>query len=84
MYDRHFIGEMIYPEIYKRKGHLNQRKFEKLLRQAAFNDTIIFILYCDKKTLMKRYKIRGRKKNKNIVNNMNIINNKFIEIGKKY
>ena len=57
--DRDFIGEMIWPEIFNRKGNLNLRKFEKLVSLSNEVGAKIIVLTAPIETLISRIEERG-------------------------
>lgn len=57
--DRDFMGEMIWPVIFNRKGNLNLKKFESLVELAKEYDARIIVLSAPISTLEKRLKARG-------------------------
>lgn len=81
VFDRHFIGEMIYPQIYNRKGNLNKRKFNKLLKFAKKEKVHIIILTADVNVIEKRIKERNKYKPEFITTKLKQIHNKFFSIG---
>ena len=81
IFDRHFIGEMIYPFIFNRKKQLNKEQFEKLLKQANDENVKIIVLYETDEVLLKRIK---KENYKEVKDNFLKINNMFIDIAKKY
>jgi thymidylate kinase len=81
IFDRHFIGEMIYPSIFNRKGNLKRKDFEWLLDYCKENDIKIIILYKEKNVLKKRQKLNEYPE---VLNNILKINEKFIEIAHNY
>lgn len=81
VYDRHFIGEMIYPKFFQRQSKLNTRQFKKLLKKSKDLNYKIFVLY------LPEDKIETNQKDDEfdfIKRNVKTINKKFIKIAKKY
>lgn len=81
IFDRHFVGEMIYPKVFDRKGNLNKEDFEWLVNYSKENGIAIIILYTDESILLERQK---RNEYPEVLNNIIEINRQFIEIAKKY
>jgi thymidylate kinase len=86
LFDRHFIGEMIYPKIFKRKQNLNSQTFEMLLQQSKEQKVVILILYTDNTTLSNRMIERAKSMSEFefIIEQSLEINRSFIEIAAKY
>lgn len=81
IFDRHFVGEMIYPKVFDRKGNINEEDFEWLVNYSKENGIAIIILYTDESILLERQK---RNEYPEVLNNIIEINRQFIEIAKKY
>lgn len=76
--DRHFIDEMIYPEIFNREGQLSELDFLKLLDKCNKEDIKIIILTISQDELLRRS--REREEEKEIQENLLKINRKFVEL----
>lgn len=75
VYDRHLVGEMVYPKVFKRKAMLDGEKFQKLLNQAKQDNVKIIVLTTeDSKLLEKRMKLE---KHEQVKENFVKINNAF-------
>lgn len=83
VYDRHFIGEMIYPSIFDRKQKLNNKQFKKLLACCNKNKVKILILTTDVDTILERLNERGNEHEK-IIDNIEIINSLFLRYSQMY
>lgn len=83
IYDRHFIGEMIYPKIFNRKQKLSNRKFEKLLKYCRKHNIKIIILTTGDSIISQRLYERGNEHTK-ILENIHDINLQFRDIANKY
>lgn len=83
IYDRHFIGEIIYSKIFNRKCCLSNCQFEKLLKYCKKNNIKIIILTTSDTTIYERLYERGSEHPK-ILQNINNINKQFKDIAKKY
>lgn len=84
IYDRHFLGEMIYPKIYNRKGNLDARQFRKLLKFARKECVHILILTTDLDIVQKRVAERNKYKPDFILNSLSKIHKKFFDLGVHY
>lgn len=84
VYDRHFLGEMIYPKIYNRKGNLNTRQLKKLLKFARKNKVHILILTTDIEIVQQRVKERNKYKPEFITTKLTEIHHEFFNLGVKY
>jgi thymidylate kinase len=86
LFDRHFIGEMIYPKIFNRKQNLNTLTFEMLLEQSKKEQVKIIILYTDNFTLEERIiqKSESHEEFEEVIQNILEINRQFLEIAAKY
>ena len=83
IYDRHFIGEMIYPSIFNRKQKLSNHKFKKLLKYCRKHNIKIIILTTSDSIISQRLYERGNEHIK-ILQNIHDINLQFKNIAKKY
>jgi len=59
IFDRHFIGEMIYPYLFNRKPNLTNEQFNVLLNKAFNENYYIFIITADHDVIKKRLLQRG-------------------------
>lgn len=76
--DRHFIDEMIYPEVFNREGQLTDIEFLELLDKCKKDDVKIIILTISQDELLKRSK--EREEEKEVQENLLKINRKFVEL----
>lgn len=83
VFDRHFIGEMIYPKIFKREGNLDKESFEILLNKARELNYKICVVTASDEELLKRLNLRGEK-HKEVEDNLLSINKQFLKIAKEY
>jgi thymidylate kinase len=81
IWDRHFIGEMVYPTVFFRKGNLNMVKFEELLNQAKKENVVILVLTVDKETLIKN---NDRPEYPEVIKNLMLIDSQFVAIADIY
>ena len=62
VYDRFFMGELVYPKLYNRKPKLTFNETLKLMNKIVENNDIFIVFYAsDIKTLKNRIKERGGK-----------------------
>ena len=83
IYDRHLVGEMIYPEVFQRKANFRKKEFGKLLDIAKDEKVVIIVLYSSYITLYKRLKEKGGEY-KEVMDKLSFINQEFITIAVKY
>jgi thymidylate kinase len=83
IYDRHLVGEMIYPNVFKRKANFKQKEFSKLLKIAKKEKVVIIILYASFHTIYKRLTERGNELSL-IIDQINHINNEFVRLAHTY
>ena len=76
VWDRHTIGELIYPEIFSRKQKISIEDARLVQASARAEGAKILILTCDHDILKKRLLDRGTEDNR-IVQNCEYIDNKF-------
>ena len=84
IYDRHLIGEMIYPKIFNRKGNLNHRQLKKLIEFAHKEKVHILILTADLDVVQKRIKERNKYKPDFILEKIPEIHKQFFDLAVKY
>jgi thymidylate kinase len=82
IWDRHFIGEMVYPAVFNRLPSLRMQQFESLLKQARDLKVVILILTADENQLIKSSKERFEYKE--VVKNLLMIDNQFTAIAEIY
>lgn len=76
VWDRHTIGELIYPNIFGRKQSITGEDARLVLHYAREAGTKIFVLTADKETILKRLNERGNEHPK-IVENIEKIDSAF-------
>jgi thymidylate kinase len=81
IWDRHFIGEMIYPTVFKRQGNLRMAQFETLLEKARNQNVVILVLTTHKETLKKN---NDRPEYPEVIKNLLLINDQFLAIADIY
>jgi thymidylate kinase len=82
IWDRHFIGEMIYPTVFKRKPNLRMADFESLLTKARQEKVVILILTAGEEQLIASSK--KRPEYEEVVKNLITINGQFVAIADVY
>ena len=81
VYDRHFLGELIYPKIYNRQGNLD-RDDAKWFRMLCFKQNVcIIVLTTDIDEIRRRLTERGELKF--VFDKVDSINRQFLELAKK-
>lgn len=83
VYSRHWVGELIYPEIYVREPKIDTFIGEKLYKFGLTQNVKTLILTCDEEELYRRLAIRGEEV-ENVRNNLSKINEKFLMYSIKY
>lgn len=81
IYDRHFLGELIYPRIYNRKGNLNMHDAEWLRYYAFETRTCIILLTTDINEIKRRLTERGELPF--VYEKVESINNQFINLANR-
>ena len=82
IWDRHFIGEMIYPTVFKRKPNLRMADFESLLAKAREQNVVILVLNANEEQLIASSK--NRPEYEEVVKNLITINSQFVAIADIY
>ena len=83
VWDRHTIGELIYPKIFDRKQNIATEDARIVLWNAKQLGAKIFVLTEDSLLLQKRLLIRGGE-DPRIFDNIDYINQQFIFYAKQY
>lgn len=83
VWDRHTIGELIYPEIFDRKPQLGTEDVRIILHYAKKENVKVFVLTCDMTALYERLNERGNE-DKRIYENLNHINERFKFYAKQF
>lgn len=79
IWDRHTLGELIYPEIFNRPSEINLEEVWSLVRYAKENDIKFFVLTTDQETLRKRLLSRGTEDYR-IIKNCKEIDKRFKDL----
>lgn len=80
--DRHFLDEMIYPEIFNRKQQLKRIDFEMLLEYCKRNNIKIIILTLSQDELLERSRLRNEEPE--IQANLLKINRAYVDMATTY
>ena len=80
IFDRHFIGEMIYPSVFNRKKQLTIEEFKKLMQFSFEEEIKVIILYSDDHELLN--KRMRRERYKQVRMQYQLINKAFHTIGR--
>lgn len=83
IWDRHTIGELIYPKIFFRKNKIGTEDTRLVIHYARKEGTKIFILTEDKDIIKKRLLERGGE-DVRILNNIEWINDQFLFYAEQY
>ena len=81
IWDRHTIGELIYPIVFDRVAKVTPQEAKAIISMAIAEDVKIFVLTCDQEILEKRVAERGIEHEK-ITENLAWIDQKFKECAK--
>ena len=76
IWDRHTIGELIYPHIFDRKPQIGVEDARLVLHYAKEQGVKVFVLTCDNETIRQRLLKRGNE-HPNIMKNIENINRLF-------
>lgn len=82
IFDRHFIGEMIYPNVFNRIGELRLSGFKYLCNIATELKCPIIIVTPPNEVLLTRLKNERPNEEKEVKDKILLINNEFIKISK--
>lgn len=83
VYSRHWVGELIYPEIYNRKQNINYVQGAFLADFGWRTEVRTLILTCSDEEIFRRLAIRGEEV-ENVRNNLSRINREFLENAERY
>ena len=81
IWDRHTIGELIYPIVFDRVAKVTPQEAKAIISMAIAENVKIFVLTCDQEILEKRVAERGIEHEK-ITENLAWIDQKFKECAK--
>lgn len=83
IWDRHTIGELIYPAIFNRKQNISYEDAKLIIYRAKSNGVKIFVLSTSHKTIEKRLKARKTEHEK-IMNAFKWIDDQFTYYAKEF
>lgn len=78
IWDRHTIGELIYPRVFDRKQQISPEDARIILSYAKENGGKIFILTAPLQEIKKRLLARNVPEDSRIIENLGIINDQFL------
>ena len=81
VYDRTFLSEVVYPEIFNRKPWMSESDIKMLL--DIYKKDIFIILTADIEDIRQRIFKRGDEFEE-VIRQLELINNSYLEIAKKY
>lgn len=77
IWDRHTIGELIYPDIFDREGQMSPEDVRIVLGYFRESGGKIFVLTADNDIIVKRLYDRHKPEDPSILNKIKTINDKF-------
>jgi len=83
VYDREWIGELIYPEIYMRISQLSIPEANNLMKFSNENNVKTLVLTCENEELQKRLSIRGEEV-ESVKENLSKINDSFVKYANQF
>ena len=78
IWDRHTIGELIYPEVFHRKPQIGPEDARLALAYGRKNGTKVIVLNADTHVIRNRLRARGNECEE-VMNHLDYIHDKFIE-----
>ena len=83
IWDRHTIGELIYPLIFDRKAKITDVEAKAVIDIAKSEDVKIFVLTAPIETIYKRLRAREKDEHPKILANVSLIDGAFKECAKR-
>jgi len=83
VFDRHFIGEQIYPNIYKRISEMSLSEAVDLNKWLKDHDVKTLVLTADNDELLRRLSIRGEEV-QSVRDNLSKINASFVKYANQF
>lgn len=77
VWDRHTLGELIYPKVFDREPCIGVEDARLILHYAKQEGVVILVLTADMPTLLERLNKRTPKEHWRIMDNLGCIDNKF-------
>lgn len=84
VWDRHTIGELIYPTVFGRKRQVSVEDVRLILHYAKQEGVIVLVLTADMPTLLERLNNRQVSENPLIMENLDYIDNEFRFYAEQY
>lgn len=84
IWDRHTIGELIYPKVFNRKQQISPEDARIVLSYAKENGGKIFVLTAPNLTIRKRLLERNIPEDSKIMENIEMINDAFLFYAKAF
>lgn len=84
LWDRHLLGEMIYPTVYNRKGNLDLDLLTDLINKANENKVVILVLTEDDEEIIRRINAERPLEDNQTRKNIHFINSTFVKLAKKF
>lgn len=78
IWDRHTIGELIYPQVFNRKQQISPEDARIVLSYARENGGKVFVLTAPNHEIRKRLLARNVPEDSKILENIEMINEKFL------
>ena len=82
IHDRHFIGEMIYPEVFNRKNELSVVDFYRLFAKSKDENVLIIVMYTSDLAILDQR--MDTEEYEEIRQQYKIINEKFMDYAKSF
>lgn len=84
IWDRHTIGELIYPKVFNRKQKLSSEDARLVMHYAKEENVKILVLTADMDVLLERLNSRQPEENPLIMENLDYIDNQFKFFAKEF
>lgn len=84
VWDRHTIGELIYPKVFGRKQQIGTEDARLVMHHAKQEGVKVFVLTTDMPTLLKRLNDRPMPEHPLIMENLHYIDNEFRFYAEQY
>lgn len=83
IWDRHTLGELIYPQIFDRTAKLDENEAASVMYHAKKEGVKFFVLTCSDDRIRRRLRKRGTE-DPRIIQNVGYINHSFIHYAKAF
>ena len=88
IFDRHFLGEMIYPDVFKRLPELTEYEYDTLMDRAKLLGVKIIVMCPPNEILRERLRNERPNEEPEVISSVEMINNSFTKLAenavKKY